>query len=213
MSRKLKIEKVGTTTIVTTYDPKNPGVPNVTNYNRAVDVTFDTRNDLVVVSSKSDTKTLTFNIDDLEDNFEATNLQELAQVFAERTFFAYPLGGSSSDITPPKDVRIFSFQFDNISDDIPGITIDEQFILDNGLLVTETELLNGKTLSFSNTAKNGFILKTKTENQYEIHDVLGSDITTSAFDRYYYAADELEIYVSKNYVAAGSSIHYEFVKR
>lgn len=112
----------------------------------------------------------------------------------------------------PTDLSIFSFQYDNISDDINDVAIiTDEFLALNGEEHTEESLLDGKLIAYSQTGRVGFVIRNTLPDAYIIFDVLGNDITTSVFDKVYDGLTLEEIYVSKNYYTP-SSIFYKFVK-
>ena len=105
MAKKFLIEKIDHVTRVTITNTDYPKNKVYYNYNVKCVVTFDEIKDLIVIDPGNDddrkdlTPRLQFSFDSLEDNFGATNYDELSQIFGELGFFSEGTNqGSLQDI-------------------------------------------------------------------------------------------------------------------
>jgi hypothetical protein len=146
----------------------------------------------------------------------------LAYSETERCFCSVPVGdipeedtaynGGGGGGTPDPDnnaTMIYSFQFNNLLDDInENPTITDAWLEANGTLHTEAELLTGKFVNYSQTGRIGFVIKS-TPDKYTFTDVLGNVLNATVFDKIYDADKGMDIYVSKEYYTE-SSVYYKF---
>jgi hypothetical protein len=87
MAKKVKIEKIKATTIVTTYDTLTPAEKNIKNYNKRMDVTFDIKSNIVYIDRGTVSNPLIFLLTELEGVFTSLNLEDLSQEFATKGLF------------------------------------------------------------------------------------------------------------------------------
>ena len=112
----------------------------------------------------------------------------------------------------PNTSTITSYQFDGVEFGIADVALlTEQYLIDNGAVQTEEEMLAGKLIAFSNIGKLGFVLKNVNPGTYNIFDVFGNDITTTVFDVVYDVETFEETFVSKTHYVP-SSVYFKFIK-
>ena len=101
-------------------------------------------------------------------------------------------------------MNIFQHQLSFIGQGIEDL-VDQEFYTNS---YTQSQMLTGVAVTFSNIAKFGFIVKGASKNPYKIVDLLGNNITDS-FDYYY--LDNISYYLSKENVSY-STISFKFQK-
>ena len=114
--------------------------------------------------------------------------------------------------TNPTTDQIYSFQFPDITKGIGDIAeVTSAFLATNGQLQSETDLIAGKTINFTNIGRIGFVVNTTDQTPFDIFDSLGNNVTTTAFNKVYDTATQRVFFVSIN-VVAPNSIFFKIVK-
>ena len=108
---------------------------------------------------------------------------------------------------------IFSFQFNNLTDNISNIDkLTDVYLNDNGLEHNESSLITGKNVTYSTVGRVGFVINNSNTNPYRIFDILNNDITDTMFDTSYNNVTKTFYYVSKEYYVP-SSLYFKFIKQ
>ena len=103
-----------------------------------------------------------------------------------------------------KMTQIYQHQLDFVGQGIEDL-VAQEFYTNS---YNQSQMLTGISITFSNIAKFGFIVKDASKNPYKIVDPFGNDITDS-FDYYY--LDNVSYYLSKENVSY-STIPFKFQK-
>lgn len=112
----------------------------------------------------------------------------------------------------PVTEQIYSFQFPDITKGIGDIAeVTNTFLTTNGELQPEADLIAGKTISFTNVGRIGFVVNTTNQTPFRIFDILNNDITETTFARQYDAVSQRAFFVS-NEVYPPNSIYFRIVK-
>lgn len=113
---------------------------------------------------------------------------------------------------PLTDFSIHSFQFNGADKTIEDVDLlNDTYLAANGNPQLITQLVNGKTITFGNVGRIGFVLYPILPDVYSIYDQFGNNVTSLVFDKVYDAVTLKEIYVSKEHYTP-SSIYFKFVK-
>jgi len=108
---------------------------------------------------------------------------------------------------PPE---LYSFQFDNIVDNISNANkITESFLTTYATVHTEESMITGKQITYVNTGRIGFAVRNN-QNGYRFLDNFSNDITDLVFDKAFDSLRNLDIYISKEYYTP-STIYYRFI--
>lgn len=119
---------------------------------------------------------------------------------------------SVQDVIIETNIEIFSFQFDSLTLNIDNIDLlTEEYINNNTIKYSEDDAKSGITYNFSTRGRFGFIITGVQENEISIIDVLNNDVT-STFDTSYDADNEIQYYVSREYITP-SNIYYKIFKQ
>lgn len=113
----------------------------------------------------------------------------------------------------PNIAKITSFQFDGTAYDITDVNLlTPAYLLLNGEIHEEVDILAGKNITFNSLGRLGFVISNITPGTYLIYDILGNDITTTVFDVVYDTQSLTETFVSKEYYVP-STIYFKFIKQ
>jgi len=117
---------------------------------------------------------------------------------------------SNTGTVEGEQIPIYSFQFQNLTDDINQSNLIDQAYLDlNAELHLQSDLEAGKFVMYQTTGRIGFAIKTNTDNQFQITDIIGNIVNETAFNRIYDGT--FEIFISKEYYTT-SNVFYKFIK-
>ena len=151
MSRKILIQKVGSSTVVKQWDTKTPDKIRTYTYNKGAD--FQLENNRMVIEAEANAyPKLIFTLDDLDDNLGATTLEEYSELLSLGNFFVVSSGSGA----PGSDAIAIALTYVQIQE-----------------LVNNSELIVGANYTITNADVNLYggtevTLTAITENQLSL---------------------------------------------
>jgi hypothetical protein len=122
-------------------------------------------------------------------------------------------GDTNKECTPVNsiDQLVYYWQFDNLLDNIDFAAFINQVFLDSVLSTTIEDFEDGKTIEYSLIGRIGIAIRGIDENQYQIEDTFGQNITDIVFDKYYNEELKTHIFISKEYYSNGN-IYFKLIE-
>jgi hypothetical protein len=112
--------------------------------------------------------------------------------------------------TDNSDDMVYYWQYSDLSKDILDAPNIDQAFLDLQNSENVESFINGFVVPYSLIGRIGFAITNVDEDYYQIIDVFETDITDVAFDKYYDAANRIQIYISKEIYSHGN-IYYKLI--
>lgn len=112
-----------------------------------------------------------------------------------------------------KEINIYHWQFDDRTTNI-GIasTIDQNYLDENAEKKTLEDFVPGITIGYNSIGRIAFAVQGSDNDEYNIYDILNSNVTNIVFDRYYNSVLKLDIFISKEFYST-SNIFFRFQKK
>ena len=118
--------------------------------------------------------------------------------------------GVNDTITTEDDV-VYHWQYGDLISDIALAPAIDQAFLDLQNKDTIANFEAGIVIAYTQVGRVAFAISNIEENEYNIYDFFGTDITTLVFDSYYNTTLRTQIYISKLYYSFGN-IYYQLIK-